>query len=137
MLGRLPLPRRACKALTSSTIAASHARRVHPVVLFTITDAFIRRNQGQERVIGTLLGSISDGVVEVKNCYAVPHSESNEQVGGRPSGRWGRQAALAAFRSRCLFSYLTLWTVVRSSSNGTGPKALTQPPICATTCQPL
>ena len=30
--------------------------RVHPVVLFTITDAFIRRNDGQERVIGTLLG---------------------------------------------------------------------------------
>ena len=51
------------------------------MVLFTITDAFIRRNQGQERGIGTLLGSISDGVVEVKNCYAVPHSESNEQVG--------------------------------------------------------
>ena len=63
------------------------------MVLFTITDAFIRRNQGQERVIGTLLGSISDGVVEVKNCYAVPHSESNEQV-GRPGGGWGGQAAL-------------------------------------------
>ncbi len=54
--------------------------RVHPVVLFTITDAFIRRNDGQERVIGTLLGTVSDGVVEVKNCYAVPHSESNDQV---------------------------------------------------------
>ena len=50
-------------------------------MLFTITDAFIRRNDGQDRVIGTLLGTISDGVVEVKNCYAVPHSESNDQVG--------------------------------------------------------
>lgn len=58
------------------------------MVLFTITDAFIRRNKGQERVIGTLLGSISDGVVEVKNCYAVPHSESNEQVGAAGGG-WG------------------------------------------------
>lgn len=64
------------------------------MVLFTITDAFIRRNQGQERVIGTLLGSISDGVVEVKNCYAVPHSESNEQVGAAAAGGWGGQAAL-------------------------------------------
>ncbi|KAI7845685.1 hypothetical protein COHA_000799 [Chlorella ohadii] len=66
--------------LTLPVGATENSVRVHPVVLFTITDAFIRRNQGQERVIGTLLGSISDGVVEVKNCYAVPHSESNEQV---------------------------------------------------------
>lgn len=54
--------------------------RVHPVVLFTICDAFIRRAEGQERVIGTLLGTVGDGVVEIKNCYAVPHSESNDQV---------------------------------------------------------
>jgi len=55
--------------------------RVHPVVLFTICDAYIRRSENQERVIGTLLGSIGDGVVDIKTCYAVPHSESNEQVG--------------------------------------------------------
>lgn len=54
--------------------------RVHPVVLFTICDAYIRRNENQERVIGTLLGTVGDGVVDIKNCYAVPHSESNEQV---------------------------------------------------------
>lgn len=60
--------------------ATENSVRVHPVVLFTITDAFIRRNDGQERVIGTLLGTIADGVVDVKNCYAVPHSESNDQV---------------------------------------------------------
>ena len=65
-----------------SSHRSSPVCRVHPVVLFTITDAFIRRNEGQDRVIGTLLGTISDGVVEVKNCYAVPHSESNDQVGG-------------------------------------------------------
>ena len=54
--------------------------RVHPVVLFTICDAYIRRNENQERVIGTLLGTVADGVVDIENCYAVPHSESNEQV---------------------------------------------------------
>lgn len=54
--------------------------RVHPVVLFTICDAYIRRNKGQERVIGTLLGTIGDGVVDIQNCYAVPHIETNEQV---------------------------------------------------------
>ena len=54
--------------------------RVQPVVLFSICDAYIRRNEGKERVIGTLLGSISDGVVDVRDCYAVPHNESMDQV---------------------------------------------------------
>lgn len=54
--------------------------KVHPVVLFSICDAFIRRNDKQERVIGTLLGNVVDGVVEVKNCYVVPHNESQDQV---------------------------------------------------------
>lgn len=66
--------------LTLPVGATENSVRVHPVVLFTITDAFIRRKEDQERVIGTLLGTISDGVVEVKNCYAVPHSESHDQV---------------------------------------------------------
>jgi hypothetical protein len=50
-------------------------------VLFNICDAYIRRNEGQERVIGTLLGSVGhDGSVVIKNCYAVPHNESQGQV---------------------------------------------------------
>ncbi|DBA68924.1 TPA: hypothetical protein ACH3X2_013287 [Trebouxia sp. C0005] len=54
--------------------------RVQPVVLFSICDAYIRRNEGKDRVIGTLLGSISDGVVDIRECYAVPHNESMDQV---------------------------------------------------------
>ncbi|DBA99108.1 TPA: hypothetical protein ACH3X1_014242 [Trebouxia sp. C0004] len=54
--------------------------RVQPVVLFSICDAYIRRNEGKARVIGTLLGSISDGVVDIRECYAVPHNESMDQV---------------------------------------------------------
>ena len=53
---------------------------VHPVAIFTMCDAYVRRNEGQGRVIGTLLGTVSDGVVEIKNCFAVPHSESDDQV---------------------------------------------------------
>ena len=56
--------------------------RVHPVALFSICDAFIRRNEKQERVIGTLLGTVTDNVFEVKGCFVVPHNESSEQVGG-------------------------------------------------------
>jgi hypothetical protein len=50
-------------------------------VLFNICDAYIRRNEGQDRVIGTLLGSVGhDGSVVIKNSYAVPHNESQGQV---------------------------------------------------------
>lgn len=66
--------------LTLPVGATENNVRIHPVVLFTICDAFIRRNDGQERVIGTLLGSIADGIVDIKNCYAVPHNEVQEQV---------------------------------------------------------
>uniref|UniRef100_A0A7S0RJW6 Eukaryotic translation initiation factor 3 subunit F n=1 Tax=Chlamydomonas leiostraca TaxID=1034604 RepID=A0A7S0RJW6_9CHLO len=63
------------------TGTASVVVRVHPVALFSICDAYIRRNEKQERVIGTLLGTVVDGnVFEVKNCYVVPHTESSEQV---------------------------------------------------------
>ncbi|KXZ52608.1 hypothetical protein GPECTOR_9g653 [Gonium pectorale] len=54
--------------------------KVHPVVLLSICDAYIRRKEHQDRVIGTLLGVVVDNVIEVKNCYVVPHNESSDQV---------------------------------------------------------
>ena len=54
--------------------------KLQPGVLLNICDAYTRRNEGQLRVIGTLLGYVSDGVVFVQNCYAVPHNEQNDQV---------------------------------------------------------
>mmetsp|Transcript_30217 Transcript_30217/g.70059 ORF Transcript_30217/g.70059 Transcript_30217/m.70059 type:complete len:296 (+) Transcript_30217:130-1017(+) len=56
--------------------------KVHPSVLFSILDHFIRRPEGQKRVIGTLLGVTSDdgSTIEVVNCFAVPHSEKQEEV---------------------------------------------------------
>jgi len=55
-----------------------------PVLVGTDPAArFIRRQETQERVIGTLLGSVgADGVVDVRNSYAVPHNEQNGQAGG-------------------------------------------------------
>ncbi|KAJ3703393.1 hypothetical protein LUZ61_007098 [Rhynchospora tenuis] len=61
--------------------APSVSARIHPVVLFNICDAFVRRPDQAGRVIGTLLGSTSsDGTVEIKNSYVVPHNESADQV---------------------------------------------------------
>ncbi|XP_054260992.1 eukaryotic translation initiation factor 3 subunit F-like [Macrosteles quadrilineatus] len=54
--------------------------RVHPVVLFQIVDAYERRNGDAHRVIGTLMGSADKGVVEVTNCFCVPHKEHEELV---------------------------------------------------------
>jgi translation initiation factor 3 subunit F len=54
--------------------------RVHPVVLFSIVDSFERRNEDARRVIGTLLGSYDKGIVEVTNCFTVPHNESEDEV---------------------------------------------------------
>jgi len=54
--------------------------KVHPVALFSIVDTFEHRNDGVNRVIGTLLGSVDKGVVEVTNCFCVPHTEQNDEV---------------------------------------------------------
>jgi len=61
-----------------STLLAS----IEPVVLFSILDHALRRNTNQKRVIGTLLGVRSDDgtEIEIRNCFAVPHNESSEQV---------------------------------------------------------
>ncbi|CAL9767331.1 unnamed protein product [Musa acuminata subsp. burmannicoides] len=53
---------------------------LHPDVHFNICDCYVRRPDQAERVIGTLLGSVSDGVLEIKNSYAVPHNEPADQV---------------------------------------------------------
>jgi len=53
---------------------------VHPVALFSILDHFLRRNPNEDRVIGTLLGTRVDNVIQVKSSFAVLHKESEEQV---------------------------------------------------------
>lgn len=63
-------------------MAASRVKKVliHPVVLFSIVDAYERRNEEAKRVIGTLLGVVDKGVIEVKSCFGVPHNESADEV---------------------------------------------------------
>jgi translation initiation factor 3 subunit F len=55
---------------------------VQPQAIFSILDHASRRPVDQERVIGTLLGVRSEdgSEVEIRNCYAVPHTETAEQV---------------------------------------------------------
>ncbi|XP_031099190.1 eukaryotic translation initiation factor 3 subunit F [Ipomoea triloba] len=65
----------------SSPSSTTLSARVHPLVIFNICDCFVRRPDQAERVIGTLLGSVlPDGTVDIRNSYAVPHNESQDQV---------------------------------------------------------
>jgi translation initiation factor 3 subunit F len=70
--------------LTSHSLSsqAPLCASIEPVVLFSILDHALRRNANQKRVIGTMLGVRSDDgtEVEIRNCFAVPHNESSEQV---------------------------------------------------------
>ena len=66
---------------TSLHQADDVACTVHPAVLFSIVDHYSRREEEQNRVIGTLLGTIADdGEVTVCSCFPVPHTETEEQV---------------------------------------------------------
>ncbi|KAG5461083.1 MAG: Mov34-domain-containing protein [Olpidium bornovanus] len=77
-----------CLNLASSALAGpppstgTFSVKVHPVVLFSVLDHFLRRDDAQDRVIGTLLGSRSEdsSEVEIKSCFPVPHTESDNQV---------------------------------------------------------
>lgn len=57
---------------------------VHPVALLAIADSHERRSENAKRAIGSLLG-VKDkrGVVTITNAYAVPHNETDEEVGGQ------------------------------------------------------
>lgn len=59
---------------------ACSGAELHPVVLFSVLDHYLRRNEGQTRVIGALLGRVVGGVVHVTNCYPVPHVEQGDEV---------------------------------------------------------
>mmetsp|Transcript_17730 Transcript_17730/g.38453 ORF Transcript_17730/g.38453 Transcript_17730/m.38453 type:complete len:332 (+) Transcript_17730:33-1028(+) len=52
------------------------AVKVAPVVLLSVLDHFMRRPEGNKRVIGALLGNVtSDSTVEVRSSFPVSHSE--------------------------------------------------------------
>eukprot|EP01023_Acetabularia_acetabulum_P017870 TRINITY_DN18997_c0_g3_i1.p1 TRINITY_DN18997_c0_g3~~TRINITY_DN18997_c0_g3_i1.p1 ORF type:complete len:299 (-),score=52.75 TRINITY_DN18997_c0_g3_i1:1144-1989(-) len=54
--------------------------QIYPSVLLSILDAYQRRNQENQRAIGTLLGTITVSTVIVKDCFCVPHNEDQVQV---------------------------------------------------------
>jgi len=54
---------------------------VHPIVLLSVVDHYNRvAKDTKKRVVGMLLGSVSKGVVDVTNCYAVPFEEDERDL---------------------------------------------------------
>ncbi|PVV02351.1 hypothetical protein BB560_003198 [Smittium megazygosporum] len=55
---------------------------VYPSVVFSVIDHYLKRNNKQDRVIGTLLGvrKPESNVVEIKSCFPVPHFETDTHV---------------------------------------------------------
>ncbi|OWA53506.1 Eukaryotic translation initiation factor 3 subunit F [Hypsibius exemplaris] len=65
-------------ATAASNVAQSTSPmlvRLHPVAIAGICDAYERRKEKATRVVGTLMGKVEGDVVEVTNCFAVPHEE--------------------------------------------------------------
>jgi len=56
------------------------AYKLHPVVVFSILDHYKRRGEGQDRVVGTLLGEKKGNFVYIKNCFPVPSHIVNEEL---------------------------------------------------------
>lgn len=53
--------------------------KVHPMVIFTILDSYMRREEGQYNVIGTLLGIVCEGnTVEITDSFVDRHSLTDE-----------------------------------------------------------
>jgi len=64
-----------------SSIEQPLSCRVHPVAVLKILDAFVRRPEGAKRIIGTLLGWISEGsIVDITDCFPIVHRDTDEQA---------------------------------------------------------
>jgi translation initiation factor 3 subunit F len=53
--------------------------KLHPTVVLSILNHYIRRDDRQTRVIGTLLGVRTEGNVEISECFGVPHQEKSSE----------------------------------------------------------
>jgi translation initiation factor 3 subunit F len=64
----------------SGRMSASIPRdvKIHPTVLFSIIDAYERRNEKMTRVVGTLLGTNIQGNIDITDAYVVPHRDGDE-----------------------------------------------------------
>jgi translation initiation factor 3 subunit F len=57
---------------------------MHPVAVLKILNAYVRRQDGEERTIGTLVGTVTEGsVVDIYDSFPVVHKDAVEDVNVR------------------------------------------------------
>lgn len=56
------------------------AIRLHATAMFAILNSHSRREDKQARVIGTLLGILQEGFIDVTDCFTVPHIEKTDEI---------------------------------------------------------
>jgi translation initiation factor 3 subunit F len=57
--------------------------KVRPLAIFSILDSYRRRNKGQPKVVGTLMGQKVNNIIEIRSAFAVRYSEDESiNIGG-------------------------------------------------------
>lgn len=54
--------------------------KLHPTIVFSVLNNFVRRSDRETRVIGTLLGTVTNGCIEITECFGVPHMEKKDEL---------------------------------------------------------
>lgn len=61
-----------------STRSRNLSCRVHPLAVASILDSYVRRSEGNEKSIGTLMGYIEGNCVVISDAFTVLHKENEE-----------------------------------------------------------
>jgi hypothetical protein len=52
---------------------------IHPTIVSNILDHFLRRPQGENTVVGTLLGGVDGQLVDIQTCFSVPLEKDDQK----------------------------------------------------------
>lgn len=52
---------------------------IHPTIVSNILDHFLRRPQGENTVVGTLLGGVDGQLVDIQTCFSVPFEKEEKE----------------------------------------------------------
>jgi translation initiation factor 3 subunit F len=68
---------------TAVPLLSEQICKIHPISLFTISDHYVRRNEGQKRANGILLGRLRDNVVEISATIPLARTDAELDVSDR------------------------------------------------------
>lgn len=93
--------------------------RLRATAVFSILNHYIRRDKSQTRVVGTLLGNLLEGNVEVMDCFGIPHEEGEDDAGYRVKFKENYHKNMFNFHTRITRSEQVVGWYSTSSPDGT------------------